>query len=85
MAHGEAGLKTLDEVVDAIRRDLPEVDRNTIADAIVAYSKRPAPDAINRDEMKARVAELKRVARRDVEIRDQIEKLKKNEKLSKPE
>ncbi len=77
LAHGESGVNTLDGVVDAIRKDLPEVDRNTIADAIVAYSARPKVEPLNRDEMKARIAELKRVARRDVELRDQIETLKK--------
>ncbi len=74
MAHGEAGAKTLDEVVDAIRRDLPEVDRDTIADAIVAFSRRP-PVVRNKDEIKAAIADLKRTARMDADTRAKIKDL----------
>ena len=76
LAHGEADAASLDSVVDAIRKDLPEIDRDTITDAIVAYTKRPKPEVKSKDEIKARIAELKKVARRDVALRDQIEKLK---------
>jgi hypothetical protein len=77
LAHGEAGAKTLDEVVTLMRKDLPEIDRDTVADAIVAFSRRSAPEAPpNKDEIKARVAELKKVARRDAALREQIEGLK---------
>jgi hypothetical protein len=78
LAHGEAGAKTLDDVVAAMRRDLPEVSRDEIADAIVAYSRRNAPaQAMSKDEIKARIADLKRTARRDAELRGQIESLRK--------
>ncbi len=75
LAHGEVGAKTLDEVVAAMRKDLPEVDRDTIADAIVAFTKRDAnPETV--DEVKARIAELKKAARKDASLRKQIDDLK---------
>lgn len=77
MAHGEAGAKTLDDVVARMKKDLPEIDRDTVADAIVAFTKRDASQKLTADETKARIAELKRVARRDAALRGQIDSLKK--------
>ncbi len=76
LAHSEMGAKTLDDVVARMKNDLPEIDRDTVADAIVAFSKRAAPEPVNRDEVKARIKELKKVARRDAELRKQIDGLK---------
>lgn len=76
LAHGEAGAKTLDDVVARMQKDLPDIDRDTVADAIVAFTKRTA-QPMTADETKARIAELKKVARRDAALRGQIDSLKK--------
>lgn len=76
LAHGEAGAKTLDDVVAAMKRDGLEVDRDTIADAIVAFTRRNKPVAMTKDEAKERIKELKATARRDAELRKQIEDLR---------
>ncbi len=77
LAHGEADAASLDSVVDAIRKDLPEIDRDTITDAIVAYTARTRPTPVNKDEIKARIIELKKSAKMDSKLRAQINDLQK--------
>ncbi len=60
LAHGEMGAKTLDEGVARMKKDLPEIDRDTVADAIVAFTRRAAPAQMTKDEINERIKELKR-------------------------